>query len=350
MAALGKTLEQVRQQEYTGENRCLPCTVVNTAIAVVLAGAVAAVWLPAGVAAFVLFGAVIYLRGYLVPGTPELTQRYFPGWLLRAFGKDPVGDRSGAGEGHTLDATDHQGDEPASTETLLTDADVVEECPHEDDLCLTDEFEAVWWRRIRRLRDDRERAVRTLAAALSVDPDKLTVTDRPGAFGVEYEGELAAEWQSEAAFYADLAAEPTLAEWVREWEALGDRRRTELLAGLRAFLDACPTCEADLEQVENVKRSCCTGDVVGVSVSDPYAHKRLIEEREMDYRLFSDPGNGVAEAFGVENDLDGMSGVSEARPAVFLLDGDLTVEYAWVAEEWPDFPDYDEIERHLEAL
>ncbi|WP_115864434.1 redoxin domain-containing protein [Halorussus litoreus] len=84
--------------------------------------------------------------------------------------------------------------------------------------------------------------------------------------------------------------------------------------------------------------------VVGLSISDPYSHKRLIEERGMDYRLFSDPQNGVAEEYGVVHDLDGMAGVSEPRPAVFLLDEDRTVEYAWVAAEWPDFPDYDEVE------
>ncbi|USZ66828.1 redoxin domain-containing protein [Halorussus salilacus] len=88
--------------------------------------------------------------------------------------------------------------------------------------------------------------------------------------------------------------------------------------------------------------------VVGVSISDPYAHKRLIEERGMDYRLFSDPQNGVAEEYGVVHDLDGMAGVTEPRPAVFLLDTDRTVEYAWVAEEWPDFPDYDEVEDAIE--
>ncbi|MFB6095980.1 MAG: redoxin domain-containing protein [Haloferacaceae archaeon] len=90
--------------------------------------------------------------------------------------------------------------------------------------------------------------------------------------------------------------------------------------------------------------------VVGVSISTPYTHKRLIEEREMDYDLFSDPANGVAEAYGVVNDLDGMHGVAEARPATFLLDSDRTVEYAWVAEQWPDFPDYDEIEGEIAAL
>jgi peroxiredoxin len=84
--------------------------------------------------------------------------------------------------------------------------------------------------------------------------------------------------------------------------------------------------------------------IVGLSISDPYSHKQLIEKRGMDYRLFSDPQNGVAEQYGIVHDLDGMAGVSEPRPAVFLLDEGRTVEYAWVAEEWPDFPDYDEIE------
>ena len=87
--------------------------------------------------------------------------------------------------------------------------------------------------------------------------------------------------------------------------------------------------------------------VVGLSISTPYEHETFIEERGIDYDLFSDPQNGVAEEYGIVNDLDGMHGVSEPRPAVFLLDDERTVEYAWVASEWPDFPDYDEIEDAL---
>ncbi len=90
--------------------------------------------------------------------------------------------------------------------------------------------------------------------------------------------------------------------------------------------------------------------VVGVSISTPYAHKRLIEDREMDYRLFSDPAADLADAYGVENDLDGMTGITEHRPAVFLIDDDRTIQYAWVASEWPQFPDYDEVETHLAEL
>lgn len=90
--------------------------------------------------------------------------------------------------------------------------------------------------------------------------------------------------------------------------------------------------------------------VVGVSISSPYEHETFIDERGIEYRLFSDPDAGVAAEYGIENDLDGMAGVTEHRPAVFLLDGDRTVEYAWVASEWPDFPDYDEIEEAIGRL
>jgi peroxiredoxin len=93
--------------------------------------------------------------------------------------------------------------------------------------------------------------------------------------------------------------------------------------------------------------------VVGVSVSTPYEHKTLIEEQALTgrgFRLFSDPGNGVAEQYGIVNDLDGMHGVSEPRPAAFVIDGDRTVQYAWVAQEWPEFPDYDELQTAVETV
>jgi peroxiredoxin len=88
--------------------------------------------------------------------------------------------------------------------------------------------------------------------------------------------------------------------------------------------------------------------VVGVSVSSPYEHKTLVHERGIDSRLFSDPGAGVAEAYGIDWELDGMAGVREPRPAVFLVDGEGTVRYAWVASEWPDFPEYDDVEAAID--
>mgnify|MGYP000031680431 CR=1 FL=1 len=88
-------------------------------------------------------------------------------------------------------------------------------------------------------------------------------------------------------------------------------------------------------------------DVVGVGIGQPFDHQRFITAEDFGYGLFSDPANGVAEAYDVVHDLDGMTGIAEPRPAVFLVDSALTVEYAWVATEWPEQPPYDEIDRAL---
>jgi len=84
--------------------------------------------------------------------------------------------------------------------------------------------------------------------------------------------------------------------------------------------------------------------VVGCSISSPYEHTRFIRERKMDYRLFSDPANGVAERYGIVHDNDGMAGIEEPRPSVFVIDGDGVIEYAWVSTSWPELPDYEDVE------
>lgn len=90
--------------------------------------------------------------------------------------------------------------------------------------------------------------------------------------------------------------------------------------------------------------------VVGLSISTPYEHKEFLREwRDFEqFQLFSDPQNGVAEEYGIIHDLDGMSGLAEPKPAVFVVDEDRTVRWAWVAEMWPDFPPYDAVEEAVD--
>lgn len=83
--------------------------------------------------------------------------------------------------------------------------------------------------------------------------------------------------------------------------------------------------------------------VVGIGIAQPFDQQRFIEGRDLPYPLYSDPGNGVAERYDVVHDLDGMSGITEPRPATFLLDEDRTVAHVWVADEWPQAPPFDEI-------
>lgn len=84
--------------------------------------------------------------------------------------------------------------------------------------------------------------------------------------------------------------------------------------------------------------------VVGVGISQPFDHQRFIERQGLEHPLYSDPGNGVAERYGVVHDLDGMTGVSEPRPAAFLIGDERTIDHVWVADEWPPSPPYDELE------
>lgn len=83
-----EALFRLRREEHTGEQRCWPCTLVNILIVVGLAAALGHVSRPLAIALMAAGLVLIYLRGYLIPGTPELTRRYLPGRVLRLFGKE----------------------------------------------------------------------------------------------------------------------------------------------------------------------------------------------------------------------------------------------------------------------
>lgn len=264
----GKLLRRFRKPEYTGENRCLPCTAVNAVIALLAAVGVGilfsisvstAAGVGAGLGFLSLSAASIYLRGYLVPGTPELTKRYFPPWLLRAFGKEtepPTQPPSGA-------------DEPAETldpERELMRAGSLEECERGDDLCLTDDFRSVWHSEMTALGDEDRAALFEL---LDIDDTVVGFTEFSDGFRAQTEGEIVGVWESEAAYEADLAAARVLSETYEGWESLSSEERSHLLTGLRIFLDRCPACGGDPELGSETVESCCsTREVAAVSCTD----------------------------------------------------------------------------------
>lgn len=90
--------------------------------------------------------------------------------------------------------------------------------------------------------------------------------------------------------------------------------------------------------------------VVGLSISTPYEHKTLIDRHHLPYRLFSDPGAGVAEAFGIPHDYDGMAGIVGHRPSFFLVEPSRRIAYAWVASRWPAEYPFDAVEAALESV
>lgn len=261
-------IDTLRQPEYTGENRCIPCTVVNVIIAVVLAAAIvalpldSAVVISLGTGVFLLATAVIYLRGYLVPGTPWFTKTYLPDWMLRVFDKHPAPPSDGAFD----------------TESFLKHVDAVEECADVNDLCLTPGFRAAWRERIDTLnREDTSRD--DLAAIVGVDSEQVEFDEFEEAFVARVDGVRMGQWESHAAFLADVAAAKELRTRYSDWTGLDIERQGSILNGLRLFLEACPSCGGPVAIEGDVVESCCRSiDVVAVNCQDCGA--RLFEAEQ----------------------------------------------------------------------
>ncbi|QLD86537.1 hypothetical protein HWV23_12630 [Natronomonas halophila] len=261
METTSEVVSRLRQPEYTGENRCIPCTVTNIVIAVVLTGVLAFVSPPlAGVFAVLAAGS-IWLRGYLVPKTPELTKRYFPEWLLAKFDKAP-----------------EPTPEPPSDfnpEEVLLEAGAVEPCADVDDLCLTDDFETAWLGRIEALED--EDALRDeLADQLDLERETIDFETYGDAFIAHSDGEQIGQWESRAALLADLAAAKELPDWIDYWSSLPSQHRSQLLGGLRVFITDCPTCGGPVTTDTEVVESCCRSTTV-VAVACEDCGDRLLE-------------------------------------------------------------------------
>ncbi|MFD1515806.1 hypothetical protein [Halomarina rubra] len=261
---VSRLVESLSQSEYTGENRCLPCTVVNLLVGAVLALAVGSRNRLLGVLVAVGSGALIYLRGYLVPGTPELTKQYLPRRVLGWFGKDPLA---------TVELDPEHGlDDPAELERTLLAVGALEETPDGRDLQLTDAFADQWRAAMGTV--DRTALRERTATALDVDPEAF---ERRGAGIVLLDDfRVAAQWPSESALVADVAAADLLADRIDGWEDLPAVQRAIFLSGVRLFAEDCPDgggVEADSEVVE----SCCSQlDVFVVRCSD--SGERLVEQ------------------------------------------------------------------------
>jgi len=303
-------LERLEQPEYTGENRCVPCTAVNlllVAVAAALAGrrnrALGALTLLAGAAA-------VWLRGYLVPGTPELTERYLPQSVLSAFGKADrpadldasltrrAADRAGD-EGVPVEVTDPgtAGEETEADGTDATDdadedgdgdADVTREAVEallerpmdevleafavvedgEDDLVLVEGFRDAWTGRIEALSDDGAERRAAFADVLGVPVADVALEQREdGRYYGLLDGDAVHNWITEAALLSDLAAQRALED--SRWALLEPAERLSVLRGVRVFLTTCPECGGPVSATDDVVESCCGAwDVVAVECGD----------------------------------------------------------------------------------
>ncbi|MFC7019172.1 MULTISPECIES: hypothetical protein [Haloarcula] len=237
-------LDALRDESYTGANRCWPCTVVNL---VVLSVFVLLLRVRERTVASLVVGTlglvVVYLRGYLVPYTP----RFAPPLVAASplpddlFHGDLDADDGGSfADDVTLDGERVLGD--------LLEAGVV--VADDEMLFLSDDVDADWHERMDQLADrsldDLAVEVRRTLAHVE-DADSLVADDR--------------EWVVVGAA-DDLVARPLAIAELAAYEVLDGRlddQRLRLAAAesFRMFLEDCPACGTELRESSGV--SCCGG-------------------------------------------------------------------------------------------
>ena len=90
-------------------------------------------------------------------------------------------------------------------------------------------------------------------------------------------------------------------------------------------------------------------DVYGISADGPYSHAAFAEQRDLNYPLLSDTDGSVAERYGVlHEEFEGMRRVT--RRALFVVDADRTIRYAWANAEERTAPDLEPVREVIGAL
>ncbi|QSG11068.1 Membrane associated protein with Zn zinger domain [Halapricum desulfuricans] len=234
-------LDRLRQPEYTGENRCRPCTVVNLGI-IAVAGVAVAVWSALAAAVVVAVGLVaLALRGYVVPGTPRFAPRLVEPLPFDFGHTDPLRETdtlSDAGD----DAA--EADPQAVLESLVV-AGVVQD--DGEQLFLNDAFREAWIDRMATLRSADESAfLDRIEAASPADIEAQLHNDHVLLAGGRD------VWLRPSVAIAETAAVETLAEW-----DLPAETRPLAAQPLRTFLRTCPVCGGPVS--ETTCRDCCGG-------------------------------------------------------------------------------------------
>lgn len=235
-------LDAIRRPDYTGERRCWPCTVVNAAL--LLAAAVVLWPLSTTVALLTAVGggALVYLRGYVVPGTPEFAPRFVARLGLShlfEYASDG-GDVRQSGE---LGAEDGE-----QVLFALFEAGVLRE-DEEGALSLSDDFRSAWEDETASLRERDDEGVASAAAAAAP-------FDAEGGVefgGITVDGEHDSIWLSRAHAIADAAAVRAMAAF-----DVPESARAPATAPLRMFLESCPLCGGPTAE-ETTVLDCCGG-------------------------------------------------------------------------------------------
>jgi len=91
--------------------------------------------------------------------------------------------------------------------------------------------------------------------------------------------------------------------------------------------------------------------VVGISVDSPFANKGFAAANNLNFPLLSDFSRSVSTVYtGLQKEFSGLKGYETAKRAVFVLDPQGTVRYAWITDNPGEEPDYNAVTKAVNSI
>lgn len=127
-------------------------------------------------------------------------------------------------------------------------------------------------------------------------------------------------------------------------------RATVLAFYPAAFTSVCTRQMCTLQN-EVAMLQALNAHLIGISVDTPFANKAFAERYNLQFPLLSDFTRYVSILYtGLYVDLGGVPGYTTSKRAVFVLDAEGIVRYAWISDISKEEPNYEEIKNVLATL
>ncbi|MGQ4555729.1 redoxin domain-containing protein [Halobellus sp. GM3] len=89
--------------------------------------------------------------------------------------------------------------------------------------------------------------------------------------------------------------------------------------------------------------------VYGISIDTPFALNEFRDQNDLNFDLISDTNREIIDLYDVSMDFSDLGIRDIAKRAVFVVDGEGTITYAWVSDDPGVEPDYAEVAEAAEA-
>jgi len=81
----------------------------------------------------------------------------------------------------------------------------------------------------------------------------------------------------------------------------------------------------------------------GISIDTPFSQNAFRDELGIEFDLVSDSGREIIDAYDISMDFEELGVPNVAKRAVFVIDENQEITYAWVSDDPGVEPDYDEV-------